>query len=310
MTPETVKAAASPTTPPVNLVEVLDVLRPQVEKIEEGFKAIRVTLDALAEHLGAVPAARSEKPPTPAAVTKELDSQEERRPVAEPKVEPPMAAPMRVPPAETVMPAQGADAALPPNVVLPPMAQPMPAVSKATPAALPLPPVAQAVPAASHSQPTRPGSIAVTGGAGGNWSQIIFGDQLKVDPGIGSLSGALLSEVQTNADDAVGMLGYLLAFRSADQERKPKLLKELGEAFYLWKSDGNPRLLGPLINWIHAVLDRAGINNRIDLVQVGDRYDMQRHNAKERGAEVSAVAGWVVLRDNGKVYSKANVSVR
>jgi hypothetical protein len=163
---------------------------------------------------------------------------------------------------------------------------------------------------APQAQPTRPGSIPVTGGAGGNWSQIIFGDQLKADPGIGSLSGALLSEVQANVDDAVGMLGYLLAFRSADQERKPKLLKELGEAFYLWKPDGSPRLLGPLINWVHAVLDRAGINNRIDLVQVGDRYDMQRHNAKERGAEVSAVAGWVVLRDNGKVYSKANVSVR
>jgi hypothetical protein len=106
------------------------------------------------------------------------------------------------------------------------------------------------------------------------------------------------------------MLGYLLAFRSADQERKPKLLKELGEAFYLWKPDGNPRLLEPLIQWVHATLDRAGINNRIEVVQVGDRYDMQRHNAKDRGAEVSSVAGWVVLRDNGKVYSKANVAVR
>ena len=190
------------------------------------------------------------------------------------------------------------------------MAQPTPAVAPPIPAVSPVPPVAQAVPVPSPAPPTRPGSIPVTGGAGGNWSRIIFGDQLKVDPGIGSLSGTLLSEVQANVDDAVGMLGYLLAFRSADQERKPKLLKELGEAFYLWKPDGNPRLLGPLINWVHAVLDRAGINNRIDLVQVGDRYDMQRHNAKERGAEVSAVAGWVVLRDNGKVYSKANVSVR
>lgn len=37
---------------------------------------------------------------------------------------------------------------------------------------------------------------------------------------------------------------------------------------------------------------------------------MQRHNAKKRGADVSAVPGWGVLRDNGKVYSKANVSVR
>jgi hypothetical protein len=37
---------------------------------------------------------------------------------------------------------------------------------------------------------------------------------------------------------------------------------------------------------------------------------MQRHNAAERGVEVADVFGWVVLRDNGKVYSKANVSLR
>lgn len=306
MTPE----PATPAAPSVNLIEVLDVLRPQVEKIEEGFKAIRVTLDALAEHLGAAPAAASEKRPAPAAAVREPTSSEAPRPATEPKTEAPLVAPIRITPTSIATPAQPPSAMLPPNVALPPMAQPIPAVAAPVPAAAPAPPVAQAVPAAASAQPTRPGSIPVTGGAAGNWSQIIFGDQLKADPGIGSLSGTLLSEVQASVDDAIGMLGYLLAFRTADQERKPKLLKDLGEAFYVWKPDGNPRLLTPLITWVHAVLDRAGINNRIDLVQVGDRYDMQRHNAKERGVEVSAVAGWVVLRDNGKVYSKANVSVR
>lgn len=310
MTPEPTKPAASPAAPSVNLLEVLDVLRPQVEKIEEGFQAIRVTLDALAEHLGAAPAAASEKRPAPAAALREPSPLEDRRPATEPKTEAALAAPIRTTPTPVATPPQAPSAMLPPNVALPPMAQPIPAVAGPIPAAPPTPPVAQAVPAAASAQPTRPGSIPVNGGAVGNWSQIIFGDQLKADPGLGSLSGALLSEVQANVDDAIGMLGYLLAFRSADQERKPKLLKDLGEAFYVWKPDGNPRLLKPLITWAHAVLDRAGINNRIDLVQVGDRYDMQRHNAKERGAEVSAVAGWVVLRDNGKVYSKANVSVR
>ena len=303
MTPEAAQAAASPPAS-VNLAEVLDVIRPQVEKIEEGFKAIRVTLDALAEHLGTAPAAATEQRTVPAAVNREPAPPPEPRPAVEPKTEPPLVAPTCTPPTATPTPAQ------PPSAVLPPVAHPIPTASSRIPAASPVPPVAQTVPVASPAQPTRPGSIPVTAGTGGNWSQIIFGDQMKVDPGIGSLSGALLSEVQATVDDALGMLGYLLAFRSADQERKPKLLKELGEAFYLWKPDGNSRLLTPLINWVHAILDRAGINNRIDLVQVGDRYDMQRHNAKERGAEVSAVAGWVVLRDNGKVYSKANVSVR
>ena len=296
-------AAATDQSAP-DLLEVLEVIRPQVEKIEEGFKAIRVTLDALAEHLGAAPPAAAEKRGPPAPVNKEPALAEERRPAAAPRAEPPMVAPAQLPPTAAAVPAT------PANVVLPPMAQPMPAGPTFVPAAAP---VAQTVPTvapAAQPQPARAGSIPTSSGGGGNWSQIIFGDLLKVDPGIGALSGALLSEVYANAADAVGLLGYLLAFRSADQERKPKLLKDLGEAFYLWKPDGNQRLLGPLIKWVHASLDQAGINNRIEVVQAGDRYDMQRHNAKERGAEVCGVAGWIVLRDNGKVYSKANVSVR
>lgn len=292
--------AGAPFAP--SLVEVIEVIRPQVEKIEEGFKAIRITLDALAEHLGAMPPVASENRRGLAPRAKEPASAEERRPVANPKTELPMAAPVNVPPAAVAIPAQ------PASVVLPPLVQPMTATPGAIPATAPVAPAAR--PASSGPQPARASSIPATGGGGGNWSQIIFGDQLKVDPGIGALGGALLSEVYSNEADAIGMLGYVLAFRSADQERKPKLLKELGEAFYLWKPDGNPRLLDPLIHWVHATMDQAGINNRIEVVQVGDRYDMQRHNAKERGAEVCGVAGWVVLRDNGKVYSKANVSVR
>jgi hypothetical protein len=88
------------------------------------------------------------------------------------------------------------------------------------------------------------------------------------------------------------------------------MLKDLGEAFYRWKPDGEPRLRDALITWVHALLDRENVPNRIAVVQVGDRYDMQMHNAKERGVEVAQVLGWVVLRDNGKVYSKATVSVR
>jgi len=302
MNAENTRHAGEPSAP--TLAEVIDVIRPQVEKIEEGFKAIRITLDALAEHLGAMPSLPTENRRGPAPAIKEPSSAEERRPIAEPKTEPPMAAPVYVPPAAVAIPAQPASA------VLPPLAQPVAAPVVAIPAAAPVAQAARPATATVQPQPTRAGSIPATGPGGGNWSQIIFGDQLKADPGIGSLSGALLSEVYATEADAIGMLGYLLAFRSADQERKPKLLKELGEAFYLWKPDGNERLLEPLIHWVHATLDQAGINNRIEVVQVGDRYDMQRHNAKDRGAEVCGVAGWVVLRDNGKVYSKANVSVR
>jgi len=283
----------------LTLAQVIEVLRPQVEKIEEGFTAIRVTLDALAEHLGAGPSAAAGQRSIPANRTP--DAAPEHRPADEPRAEPPAAMPVQLPPMAAAPPAHTPDAAKPP-MASPMAAFPVPIVTAAA--------VAQPAPPAAAPQPARAGAIPATGGAGGNWSQIMFGDQLKSNPGLSAFSGALLSEVYANEADAIGMLGYLLAFRAADQERKPKLLKELGEAFYLWQPDGNSRLLAPLIQWAHALLDQAGLNNRLEVVQAGDRYDMQRHNAKERGAEVYSVAGWVVLRDNGKVYTKANVSVR
>ena len=148
------------------------------------------------------------------------------------------------------------------------------------------------------------------GGDGGNWSQIIFGEYLAVNPSISHLSGTLLADVYTGENDAVGLMGHLLDFRSATGERKPRMLKDIGEAFYRWKPIDDQTLRDALIAWVHAQLDAVEISNRIEIVQVGDRYDMQRHNAKERGVEVSDVHGWIVLRGNGKVYSKASVSVR
>ena len=40
-------------SPATVMAELLHVVTPQVERIEEGFKVIRVTLDALADHLRA-----------------------------------------------------------------------------------------------------------------------------------------------------------------------------------------------------------------------------------------------------------------
>jgi hypothetical protein len=175
------------------------------------------------------------------------------------------------------------------------------------------PPVAELPPAVEPARGTpqpATGSIPVSGGGGGNWSQIIFGDDLSAIPGVSGLSGSLLGDVYDGDNDAIGILGQLLSFRAATAERKPKLLKDLGEAFYAWKPLGDAPLRDALIAWIHLLLSEAGIGNRVEIVQKGDRYDMQRHNSRDRGVEVSDVSGWVVLRENGKVYSKANVSVK
>jgi hypothetical protein len=194
-----------------------------------------------------------------------------------------------------------------PATLPPPVATPVPT---ATPAPVPPPSPAHPSPAPQNPAP-RAAAIPVSGPSdGGNWSQIIFGADSHRDPAVASLSGSLLGDVYQGLDAAIGMMGQLLTFRAADAEKKPRLLKDLGEALYLWRPHRNEVLRDALVAWAHAQMDQQGVANRIEIVQVGDRYDMQRHNARERGVEVSAVNGWVVLRENGKVYSKASVSVK
>ncbi len=119
---------------------------------------------------------------------------------------------------------------------------------------------------------------------------------------------ALLQALRHGDEDALGLAGEILIVRSATMDRLPTLLKDVGEAWYRWPA-GSDELRDALIAWLHARLDAVGLGNRIELVRVGDRYDSKRHNAKARGVEVTGVHGWVVLRDNGNVYTKATVTV-
>ena len=263
-------------SPAVVMAELLNVVTPQVERVEESFKVIRVTLDALADHL-------RDSTDAPASSASEDSSESADDRPAEPATAPPTPS-TSAPPAPVAVPVQASS---------PPVAEPVSAAKSA------------------QTQFEAPqASVAVSAGDGGNWSQIIFGDHLGTIPGMSAVSGALLADVYAGDNDAVGLLGQLLTFRSATAERKPKLLKDMGEAFYLWKPRGEPTLRDTLIAWVHAVLEQAGIANRIEIVQVGDRYDLTRHNSRERGVEVGDVFGWCVLRENGKVYSKASVSAK
>jgi hypothetical protein len=307
-------AAASGGAP--SMAEVVDVLRPQVEKIAEGFQAIRMMLDGLAEHLSRQPAAPAVTPaaerPVRRAPAATREPPEEHRSPPTAKASAPAAVapepPPLPPPSAPELPPLPAELPPMPVAVRVPAAVPVSAPASAPAATPPAPARASPTPVRAAPAPT---AIPVTGGGGaGNWSSIIFGADTASNPAVAHLSGRLLSEVYGGDDDAMGMVGQLMDFRSADRERKLRMLKDIGEAFYRWKPAGDDRLRDALIAWVHALLDREGIPNRITVVQVGDRYDMQAHNAKERGIEVSAVYGWVVLRDNGKVYSKANVSVR
>jgi hypothetical protein len=142
--------------------------------------------------------------------------------------------------------------------------------------------------------------------AGSVWDEL-FGDKQE-NPAFQQLRAATIAGAET----ATQLAGWILVFRTSPSDRLAAYVKELGEAFYRWrpkkaKEPENAEL--SFVTWVQDALSAAGLGNRIELVNAGDRFDSTRHNAGQRGIEISEVSGWVVLRDNGKVYTKASVSV-
>ncbi|MCG8585269.1 MAG: hypothetical protein MI757_11200, partial [Pirellulales bacterium] len=112
---------------------------------------------------------------------------------------------------------------------------------------------------------------------------------------------------------AMGLVGQLLLFQAAPGDRMPSLLKDVGEAYYRWRpqaAQATDPFQHAVMDWLMQTCEQVGSANRIELARPGDRYDAARHHAKTRGLEITEVFGWVVLRDNGKVYTKAAVAVK
>ena len=94
----------------------------------------------------------------------------------------------------------------------------------------------------------------------------------------------------------------------------PQLLKDLGEAYYRWQpktAPGNNLFEEALVRFLQTHLRECR-----DLqfpsswsIPASDLI-LRDHNAASRGVEIVQVLGWIVLRDNGKVYTKAAVEVR
>ncbi len=149
--------------------------------------------------------------------------------------------------------------------------------------------------------------------ASGDWQRAILGDKLAENPALDFQRQQLLGGVLQGEPGACSLVGQLLVFRSVAAEKLPPLLKEVGEAYYRWQPKIRP---GPnpmedaLLAWLREICDESGISNTIELVHPGERFDSTRHTAATRGVEIAEVLGWIVLRDNGKVYTKAAVAVR
>jgi hypothetical protein len=266
----------------------------------QGFAAIRQRLDAIEAQLGIShrqetgEGQTSKDVPAGGSVVAEVISDEETKDASteqEPETFPelpPIASPAT--PAPTAQPVSASEPSAP-------TAQP---VSQPT-AAMPQP-----------IQPVRDVRPVAAPHTGGELEAIVFGQDLAYHESLLPQRQQLMMAVRHGDENALGLIGQLLIVRAATLDRLPTLLKDVGEAWYRWRMDDSGQLdplRDALIAWLHMRLEAVGLGNRIELVRVGDRYDSKRHNAKNRGIEVTGVGGWVVLRDNGNVYTKATVSV-
>jgi hypothetical protein len=152
-----------------------------------------------------------------------------------------------------------------------------------------------------------------TAAGAAHWEWAILGPDLAQRPELAFQRQQLLSGLLEGDPGACTLAGQLLVFQSAPAERLPQLLKDLGEAFYRWQpktAPGTNPMEEALLQWLKRSCEEAGINNTIVLVHPGERFDATRHTAASRGVEIREVHGWIVLRDNGKVYTKASVAVQ
>lgn len=145
------------------------------------------------------------------------------------------------------------------------------------------------------------------------WQRAILGPQLAAQSALGAERRRLLADVLDGNGGAMALAGQLLVFQSSPPEKMAQQLKEIGEAFYRWqpkrRAERHP-MEDALVQWLRKCCEDAGIGNVIELVQPGERFDSSRHATDGRGVEITEVRGWIVLRDNGKVYTKATVAVR
>lgn len=147
-----------------------------------------------------------------------------------------------------------------------------------------------------------------------SWLHVMLGPELSGDPRMNAAMNWLEQSVKNSHEDALCLLGQLLVFRFASTDRKPNLLKDVGEAFYRCfpkTKDTSDPFEDALAGWLRQLCEAAGLVNSIEIVHPGERFDPSKHAPLERGGvEVAKVLGWVVLRDQGRVYSKALVQTR
>lgn len=158
--------------------------------------------------------------------------------------------------------------------------------------------------------PAAPASLSSSNNA---WEVAILGAELCGPTELAAQRHHLLHDLHAGHAAAQSLAGQLLLLHASSAEELPERLRHVGEAYYRWRPRTNTAD-DPLESALAAIVtgraEGAGLRNSIQLVRPGDRFDSSRHVTNGRGLEVVAVHGWIVLRENHKVYTKASVSVR
>lgn len=146
-----------------------------------------------------------------------------------------------------------------------------------------------------------------------DWMTTALGDDLCRDESLKESCKQLVSDLLQGDANAKTLVAHVMLVAAASQDRLPPLLKEIGEAYYRWRPKSTS-FLDPWERALPAWLERRclgeGLRNSIEIVDPGERFDSRRHQPDDRaGVRVASVWGWVVLRENGNVYSRAKVSL-
>jgi hypothetical protein len=142
-------------------------------------------------------------------------------------------------------------------------------------------------------------------------AKLVLGPHLAGNSSIADARAQLMQAV-ANGDQAAQILaGRILTAQGSSPEQLTTLLGEIGEAYYAWrpkkKNVADPLEL-ELSRWIDQQCRERSLQNSVGLVSIGEPFESRRHISDQRGGYITAVLGWIVLRDNGSaVYSRAKV---
>lgn len=142
-------------------------------------------------------------------------------------------------------------------------------------------------------------------------ASVLMGDALRADKTLTPVWEQLTSQVLVGESTACQLGAFLMLFHRGALEECHKWIQAIGESWYRWAGEENGEAKQALINWLNQECVRRNVPLRVEEVRSGVRFDSDRHIAVgQPGRDVYGVQGWLVLREDKSIFSKALVDSR